>query len=202
MNHKEQREYKLTVAVLNDLNAEGRIRAFQGKCLAASDIIQATLDARGVRCKTLECNLVVVNGRNTPGSISFVGFDSVDEVKPEDVDTHVVVLVEAEQPFIVDASVGHIAGDDKYVVVTPLTNKDPDVIAETTFNGVRMVYRVKKNIRLAGLHQKSLMGRLLEDQKIRKEVTLLNKLVWVGLALGAANVLFNISAIWLRLISM
>lgn len=195
---KDQPEYKTVVAVMKDLGDSGRVKLFQGKCIAASDIIQALFDARGLRAKSLECTLVVVNGRNIAGSVSFVGFDSVDEVKPEDFDTHVVVLVEAELPFIVDASVGHIVGNDKYVVITPLSNKDPDVIADTTAASVRLVYRVKKNIRLTSMHQKNLLDRVIEDQKVKKEVGYLNKLVWIGLGIGVFNILANLAQIVLK----
>lgn len=188
---KSQREYKVVTDIIKELADSNRIAHFQGKCVAACDILQALFDAKGLRAKTFECTLVVVNGRNKPGSVAFVGFDSIEEVRAGDLDTHVVILVEAETPFIVDASVGNIVGNDKYVIVTPLSNKDPDVIADSVVNGVQLVYRVKKNIRLFSVHQKNLLDKIIEDQKIKKDVGLLSWMVRILIGVGVFNMIAN-----------
>lgn len=188
----EQPEYELVCKLIQDLDRGEVLDKLNANCLAAGEMIQNALDSSGVRSKIVECNLLISKDAKTPyiKPIHFVGYNFIGR-GPNAVDTHVVVLVEAQTPFIVDASIGYLMQEPKLVIVAPLSNRDPDILAEQVHNDYSLTYRVKKNIRLTNLHQKTLLDRVLEDQKIRKDVGVLGWLVRILIAVGVFNMIAN-----------
>ena len=194
----EQPEYKATKKLIAEMDADGAIVRFQGACLPASEIIQAILHSRGVRSRILECTALVANGPGNGNSVHFVGFDSLVPLQPNEVDTHMVVLVEAAQPFIVDASIGTKMGNARYVVVAPLSSTDPDIIAEAAFKGATVTYRVRKNIRYFNVHQKTLFERLEAERKVQSDISALYTIVKIAVGLGAFNMVLNMILVSLK----
>lgn len=200
MKFEDQDEYKKVVELIRELDADGMIERFQGACVASSEVIQAILHARGVKSRFLECNALIANAKNNGNSIHFIGFNTIVPLKQNEVDTHVVVLVEAAIPFIIDASIGHKMGSGKFVVISPLSSSDPDIISEASFHGALVTYRVKKNIRYATIHQKSLVDRMNEEQKTKSDVGMLMNTVKILLFIGGINMIANATIIILKIL--
>lgn len=191
INIKDQPEYKAVEHLIAEMNADNTIQRFQGACVPASEIVQAILHSRGIKSRLIECTALVVNSPSNGNSVHFIGFDSLVPLKPNEMDTHVIVLVEAANPFIIDASIGHKMGNPRYVVVSPLSSSDPDIISEASFKGAKVTYRVRKNIRYYNLHQKSLIDRLEAERKMQSDIATLFSttriLVWIGVFNMVAN---------------
>lgn len=191
----DQKEYEALRKVVQDLDRADILERLNGNCVSAADLIQNALDTMGVKSRILECSLIVTHNINSASNgqkqSHFVGFNFFTSQDPNSVDTHAVTLVEAEIPFIVDASVGYLINNPKLVVVAPLSNRDPDVIADQHTEEHTLTYRVKKNIRLTNIHQKTLLERTLSDQKTRKDVTTLGWLVRILIGVGVFNMIAN-----------
>lgn len=198
--YTEQSEYTAVQQLISEMDNDGAIARFQGACLPASEIIQAILHSRGVRSRLLECTALVANSPANGGAVHFVGFDSLVPLQPHEVDTHMIVLVEAKQPFIIDASIGNKMGNPRYVVVAPLSGADPDIIAEASFKGASVTYRVRKNIRYFNVHQKTLVDRLEGERKVQVDISTLRTVTKLLLGLGVFNMCLNITLLILKAI--
>lgn len=146
----------------------------------------------------LECNALVSNSPSNGNSIHFIGFDSLVPLSANETDTHFIVLVEAETPFVIDASIGHKMGNPRYVVVSELSSTDPDIISEASFIDSKVTYRVKKNLRYFNIHQKTLTEKIESERKTQSDIVSLYSLVKISIAVGAINVLANTALIVLK----
>jgi hypothetical protein len=198
IKYTEQPEYTAVQKLILEMAQDGTIARFQGACLPASEIIQGVLHARGVTSRILECTALVVNSPSNGNAVHFIGFDSLVPLKPHETDTHIIVLVDAPVPFVVDASIGNKMGSDKLVVVAPLSSTDPDIIATASFKEAKVTYRVRKNVRYFNLHQKTMLERLELDRKTQLNIEKLFVFVKVLLGIGAFNMLANTILIVLK----
>jgi hypothetical protein len=189
--YTEQSEYITVQKLLKEMNDDGIITRFQGACLPASEIVQAILHSRGVKSRLLECTALVNNNSATDKSIHFIGFDTIVPLKEEETDTHIVVLVEAGQPFVIDCTIGNKLGNPRYVVVAPLSSNDPDIIAEAKYKNASVTYRVKKHPRFFNIHQKTLIEKLETEKKVQTDITSLFGLVKMSIGIGIFNVIAN-----------
>lgn len=194
-------EYRVVNIVLTALDGNGLLERLAGNCITAADIIQSLLDAEGVKSRIVECNLVITQHTEGLTNLALIGYNSVNGIVPakSQIDTHAVVLVDCKIPFIVDASIGHNVGNPKFVVLAQLSNRDPDVIAELQYGDVNFVYRVKKNIRLTTLHQKTLLERIKTEEATRTKVDLVDYLVRIAIGLGLINVIINTALLWFKI---
>jgi len=199
-DYDKQSEYAAVQQLIAEMDNDGAIARFQGACLPASEIIQAILHSRGVRSRLLECTALVTNSPSTGGAVHFVGFDSLVPLQPHEVDTHMIVLVEAAKPFIIDASIGNKLGNPRYVVVAPLSGADPDIIAEASFKGASVTYRVRKNIRYFNVHQKTLVERLEGERKVLLDISTLRTFTRLLLGLSLFNMCLNLTLVVLKAI--
>jgi hypothetical protein len=197
-DYQKQSEYQVVQKFIQELSADGTLMRFQGACLPASEITQAILHARGVKSRLLECTALVVNSPTNGGSIEVIGFNTLVPLGPLETDTHFVVLVEARVPFIIDLSVGHKMGSDKYAVVAPLFATDPEIIAQASFQAASVTYRVKKNPRYLTLHQKTMLDKLEEDRDTRDRLQGVGVLVKVAIGLSLLNFAANALLVMLK----
>jgi hypothetical protein len=195
---QKQKEYQIVQQFAKELAADGTLMRFQGACLPAAEITQAILHSRGVKSRLLECTALVVNSPTNGGSVEFVGFDTLVPLGPLETDTHFIVLVEADIPFIIDLSIGHKMGSDKLVVVAPLFATDPEIIAKSSFNVASVTYRVKKNPRYLTLHQKTMLDKLEDDRATRDRLQGVSVLVKVAIGLSLLNFAANALLVLLK----
>jgi hypothetical protein len=199
LKYTEQAEFRAAQQLIAEMDADGAVARFQGACLPASEVIQAVLHSRGIKSRLLECTALVVNSPTNGNNIEFIGFDTLVPLQINEADTHMVVLVEAEQPFIVDASIGYKMGSHKYVVLAPLNATDPDIIAEAGFKQASVTYRVKKNLRFNTVHQKTLTERLETERRVQEELKSVSAVVKVAIGLGVGNLLLNLTLLAFKL---
>lgn len=197
-DYKDQKEYKIVEHLIREMDNDGTIVRFQGACLPASEIIQAILHSRGVKSRMLECTALVANAPENGNSVHFVGFDSLVALTPNETDTHFIVLVEAEKPFIIDASIGYKMGNPRYVVVSELSVTDPEIIAEASFIAASVTYRIKKNLRYQNIHQKTLVEKIEAERKTQTDISNLYNIVKISIAIGAINMVANTLLIVLK----
>lgn len=174
---------------------------FSGNCIAASDIIQTLLSKVGIACKILECQVSVVVEEGAGNKrYHFIGFDNYSY--PGQIDTHTVVLVEGDDPIIVDVSLSYILPPDKPVLIARVnksTNSTGEILGEFKLGPATLTYSEKKNIRLAGFHQKNLLQRILKEQDIDKNINKLKLFIICAVSLGLVNFTMNAILIVLRL---
>lgn len=182
-------ELETVEKAIKNLDLSGVLEKLDGNCITAADIFQNLLDAKGLRSKIIECSLLITNSKGN--GLALVGYNFCVAPNSDQVDTHAVVLVECNNPFIIDASISHILKKPKTVVVLPLDTKNPEVITEGEVEGFNLMYRVKKNIRLGTLHQKTLLQRVNEDIKLRSDVSFLSVMVKVLIVVGLFNAVAN-----------
>jgi hypothetical protein len=182
---KKTDEYKAVMEVLQGLNKSDLLERLNGFCVAASEVIQNMLDAKKIRSKIVECQAIVTR---KDGSFNLIGYDRLSG--PPQIDTHFVVLIEGSHPFIVDASVGYLFEKNRLVILSSLAANDPEIIAQPSFEFGTITYRTKKEIRYPQIHEKSLIRKVSEEGKIRGDITLLQKLIYISLG----GVLFNVVA--------
>ena len=102
--------------IVDKLFSSGMAVNFAHNCIAASDILQASLYSMGIKSKIVEVQLNVfrqdANGEN---DYLYIGYDSVSF--PDQIDTHVVVVTDTTVPMLIDLSLGHILPKDKNIVI-------------------------------------------------------------------------------------
>jgi arylamine N-acetyltransferase len=189
----EQPEYKKFLRVVAHLDQGGLLERMNGNCLTACEVLQSLMAKEGIDSEIIECDLIVC--KKTEGGITpvkLIGFNTMVGAPPFNIDTHTALLVKAkEQPFLADISIGYVLNDYKFVLASPLCSTSPDIIADSQWEDWHFTYRVKKNIKLPHVHQKTLLERANTELKIRKDVTTLSWLVRILIAVGIFNMFAN-----------
>lgn len=176
--------------------------AFAGNCVATCDIVQALLSQIGISSKIIECQVCVVKNIDGNRNYMFVGYDNYSY--PGQIDTHTIVITEDDNPILIDLTLGnHLPAEHQFIIERvgdpKQSTNGKEVIAEYQYRNAEVTYFVKKNLRLANIHQKNLVQRIVSEQKIDDSLKLLKKFVICALALGAINFTLNVALIILRL---
>jgi hypothetical protein len=197
-----QPEYKSFIRVVQGLDKGGLLERMNGNCLTACEVLQSLMAKEGIESEVIECDLIVCKqSENGITPIKLIGFNTMVGAPPFNIDTHAALLIKAKgQPFLADISIGYVLNDYKFILASPLCSTNPDVIAESQWEDWFFTYRVKKNIKLPHVHQKTLLERANAEIKIRKDVAFLQKIVWILVGIGLVNVTANIVSIVLKAI--
>jgi len=183
--------------VIKTIHKHNLIPKLARNCLAAGDILQASLHNTGIRSKILEVQLTATQfTENGTANYYFSGYDGISF--ENEIDTHVVVVTETATPLLIDLSISHILGDNTIVISPIVDNKN--IICELTINDIKLNYTIKKNVRVPHFYQKNLVDRIKEEVKFRENFKYL-KYGLVGIAtLSTVNFLLNSFLIVLKLI--
>jgi hypothetical protein len=132
----------------------------------------------------------------------FVGYDNYSY--PGQIDTHTIVVTEDDNPILIDMTLGHHLPQDHQYIIERISDskKNTDgkeIIAEYTFKNAEITYFAKKNLRLANIHQKNLVQRLVDEQKFKATMSFMQKMMYVTLGIALVNFLLNVVMIVLRL---
>lgn len=176
--------------IVDKLFFSGMAVNFAHNCIAASDILQASLYSMGIKSKIVEVQLNVfrqdANGEN---DYLYIGYDSVSF--PDQIDTHVVVVTDTTVPMLIDLSLGHILPKDKNIVIIPAATDEENVIGKIQVSNLSLTYFIKRNVKLPNLHQKNIVQRMLEDQKTNQKVEWIQKMVNILLLFSLINFTLN-----------
>lgn len=193
--------YQIITRVLQELWNRGLLQRFDGECIAAADILQHSLAQAGINSRLVEVQLSIVSEDSRSGMVwHFVGFNN--NFVTQGVDTHMIVITETEQPWLLDLSIANTLGGDSPWVIEPLIDSSELHIAKYQIERCQLIYHPKQNIKLMGLHQKTLLERISSDQRMNKWLQRLIIISAIGLALGIINAVFNVSLITLRLMTL
>ncbi len=198
--------YHKIKSVVDALMSGSNGNEFSGNCIAASDILQTVLSKAGIACKILECQVsIVVEEGSGNKRYHFIGYDNYSY--PGQIDTHTVVLTEADDPILIDISLGYILSTEQPVVIERIKRNEKEIssdgtIGEFKVGNATLSYSEKKNIRLAGFHQKNLLQRILKEQDIDKNMNKLKLFIICAVSLGVINFSLNAILIILRLLNI
>lgn len=193
--------YLTITRVIQELWNRGLLQRFDGECIAAADILQHSLAQVGIKSRLVEVQLSIVSEDPRSGMVwHFVGFNN--NFVTQGVDTHMVVITETEQPWLLDLSIAKTLGGDSPWVIEPLIDSSELHIAKYQIERCQLIYHPKQNIKLLGLHQKTLLDRITQDHRMNKWVQRLIIISMIGLGLGVINAIFNVSLLALRIITM
>ena len=194
-------DFPIIQSIINSLWVSGIIPRGAGYCLGMSDTLLKLLERKGIKCKLIECKLIVLN-KNPPGmhlvgqegSLSFNNLSNQNQI-----DTHVVLVTETSIPMLIDTSIGFINKDIPYIC-GPLNGKD-DVLAEYNKNDSEWIYLRKELEILPELHQKSLLERIKTDAKVEKTLNFMKIIIICIICMSIINFSLNITAIILKLMN-
>jgi len=172
---------------------------FFGNCVSSCDIIQQVLSQEGIKSKILECQLSIIKTDNeNQKQFFFIGYDG--NSTPGQIDTHTILLVEDDEPILIDISIGQIFLPDNRVVVEKISSKiDSSIIAEYIIGNLVLSYKHKHNLKLPSIHQKNLVQRIIFEQDNERSIKFLKKLIIAAVAFGLFNFTLNLLLIWIRL---
>jgi len=191
------KNYTIIRDVLASLIKSEGAQSFYGNCVASADIIQTMLARAGVPSKIMECQVAIVKNTEEGRNFLFVGYDNYSY--PGQIDTHTVVVTEEEHPILIDLSLGHALPQHRPVIVERVNGIEPTVIADLNIENARITYSEKKNLRLAQIHQKNLLQRMIAEQNTEKTLSVLRMLIIGAITLGGVNFIMNMTLIVLRL---
>jgi hypothetical protein len=175
--------------VIDNLYKSGMAINFAHNCIAASDILQASLHSIGIKSKIIEVQLNVFRDDGTDNKdYLYIGYDGV--TFPGEIDTHVVVITETKEPLLIDLSLGHILPSDRNRIITKCNPKNK-YIASLDVGNLKLSYFVKTSVKMPHLHQKNLVERMIEDNKTRNVVDQLRVFIYFLMGLSIINFTLN-----------
>lgn len=191
-------QYHKIKSIVDKLKNTNRLMNFAGNCVSTADIMQHLISHVGIPCKIIECQACLIRNDGQTQDYMFVGYD--DRQYPGQIDTHVVVITTDDSPLLIDMSLAHLLPKDRpYIVERVRKNDDPNVISEFNLENITITYTEKKMIKLPSIHQKNLLDRIMNDQKMNSTIKTLRAFVMCAVALGLVNFTLNILLIVLRL---
>lgn len=190
-------QYQAIKDIIRTLDTCGTSKSFPGNCVAACDIFQNIAGRLGLKTKIIECQATITTqdqlGRQ---NFMFVGFDNA--AFEGEIDTHTILIIDAEIPILVDLSLSNLLPAEYPYIICEVT-PNQDTFAEVSYGNVSIKYQEKKNIKLPRVHQKNLLQRFIDEQKLSKTVEHLKIFVMCAVGLGLINFALNVIMIVLRL---
>jgi hypothetical protein len=191
-------QYHKIKDIVDKLKNTNRLMNFAGNCVSTADVMQHLISHAGIPCKIIECQACLIRNDGETQDYLFIGYD--DKQYPGQIDTHVVVVTTDENPLLIDMSLAHVLPKDRpYIVERMKKTDDPNVISEFNLENITITYTEKKAIRLPSIHQKNLLDRIINEQKLTAGVKTLRTFVICAVALGLINFTLNLLLIVLRL---
>ena len=181
---KQNPDYEKIAATVSRLMNNGVIRMGQGWCISMCDMLYTLLKQQGIESKMVECQATVTQRlQDGTDSVALIGFD--DSNNPGHISSHVVLVTLTTPPMIIDASIGHILPQDQNVLVDRCLDQiSGRVFANICTDTLTITYQEKLTPKIPLTHQQSVIDRIVTDQKIFSDITLLKKLNYIGIALS------------------
>jgi hypothetical protein len=194
-------QYRRVESVIDQMFNTGVLQHAAGNCIALSELLQHLLMENSVNCKLIECKIMITERRQGQlVDFKYVGWDGGRYNRlPDAVDTHMMVVTEGDQPLLIDLSIPHVLPPPRVLICEPVNSLDPDVIAEYQWGDLKFRYDVKKNPRLLGLHQTSLLERISKEREQARTVRWLKVILGVVAVATMFNLFLNTTAMILRI---
>jgi hypothetical protein len=188
MNLEQTDYYKKIKNVVNELYLSGLVETGSGYCLSMSDIVHKLLHKEGIESTLVECNLMVIV-KNPPGLylMGYKGFHENTYDSTKKMENHIVCVTKTEIPILIDLSISHI-DKNVFFICSPILNVETHTnLAEFEFESSTWTYTERLNSELPRLHQKSIINRIKEDQRITKEIKFIKLIIISLFAISSAN---------------
>jgi hypothetical protein len=192
-------DYERIKSCLDRLCASDTVTRLPGNCISACDILQNMLTFYDIPSRIIECQAMFIKQNQAIKDFLFVGFNNVN-VDHGTVDSHVVIVTNTEPPILIDAACGHLMPQHQQIICRVLDNVDPTVIATFAIDDITVTYHHKKIIRLPGLHQKTLIDRMREEQDTKHRIRFLTRMLWILFGIACYNFLANNALLVLKMI--
>jgi hypothetical protein len=184
--------------VVDTLYTSGIAVNFAHNCIAACDILQASLHTIGIKSKIIEVQLNIFRDDGSDKKdYLYIGYDGT--TFPGEIDTHVVVVTETKQPILIDLSLGHVLPSNKNRVLAKC-NPENKYIASLDVDNLKLSYFIKSSTKLPSLHQKNLVERMIEDNKTRNTVENLKIFIYFLMGISIINFTLNSSLLILKIV--
>lgn len=193
-------QYQRIETVIDQIFNTGVLQHAAGNCIALSEMLQHLLAENFVSSRLVECKVMVTESRDGfLTDFKYVGWDGGRYNRvPDAVDTHVIVVTEGETPILIDLSIPHVLTMPRVMICEPVNSLDPDVIAEYRWGNRKVRYDIKKNPRLLGLHQTTLLDRLRIESENKRRMNTLQIVVAVLTVATMVNLMLNTSQLLFR----
>jgi hypothetical protein len=177
-------DYNRVSATIFRLIQSGATQMGQGWCVSMSDTVYTLLRQQGINSRLVECQASVTGTTREGGVYSrVVGVDQA-YTTPYEVSSHVVVVAETTPPLIIDASIGHLL-PDAAVLIDRCGEPSPDrIFGDFQQENFHITYQEKLNPKVPLVHQASVINRIVTDQRIFSDISLLKRLNYIGIAMG------------------
>jgi hypothetical protein len=203
-NLETQAYYRQIVTTLKNMDQAGLIDRLAGQCVAACDLVQNFLHQVGIESKIVEVQLSVANTNEERPEVPdfmFIGFDGMSY--PGQIDTHVIVITKTEIPLFIDLSISHLLPPGQKFVLEPLPKtsvgtKDFPMLSEYSYSGIKLSYQEKKHSRYPVLHQKNIVERLAEDQRMQRNFKFISGVAILSLIITLVNLGLNSGLLYLK----
>jgi hypothetical protein len=195
-------EYQQILGIIEKMDVAGLLDRLSGQCIAACDLVQHFLYQVGIESKIVEVQLSVSNpSSETPNvpDFMFIGFDGMNY--PGQIDTHVVVITKTEIPFLIDLSIAYTLPQGHRFVFRPVETvikNDLRILAEFDIKGSKYSYQEKKSSKYPTLHQKTILEKLIEDQKMSKNFKIISYIAILSLIITLINMGLNSGLLYLK----
>jgi hypothetical protein len=193
-------QYQRIESVIDQMFNTGVLQHAAGNCIALSELLQHLLTENRVASRLVECKVMITESRDGfLTDFKYVGWDGGRYNRlPDAVDTHMVVVTEGDTPILIDLSIPHVLTLPRVLICEPVNSLDPDIIAEYQWGDRKIRYDIKKNPRLLGLHQTSLLDRMREHTQMQRSVRTLKIVIAVVTAATMLNLVLNTSQLLFR----
>jgi hypothetical protein len=198
-------QYHKIVDLINNLvSSDAIMSSFAGNCIGTCDIVQSLLSQVGIPSKIVECQ-VNIAGYNDGGEriFYFVGYDNYNY--PGQIDTHTVIVTESENPILIDLSLGKNLPRDAQLIIERVgadkfDESGKEIIGKFKVKNIDVIYYAKKNLRLANIHQKNIVQRIVREQEFERTIQFVKVMLYFTLSLGCINFILNMTLIAIKVI--
>jgi hypothetical protein len=187
-------QYKPIMDVIDKLQKSGIIWNLHGNCFAAADMVSTMLIQSGVDNQIVECQVSICKEENGHTHFCLVGYDNFSF--NGQVDTHVVVVTKTSLPVLIDLSISQYLSESHPFIVVKVDQTNPDNLCDFKFDNFRLIYQVKRNIRMATLHQKSLLDKIKKDGETTDKINFMSRAMWVIISFTIINFIANMILIF------
>lgn len=183
------REYQQIIGTIRDLYTNGVIQRSSGYCLSASDMVYKILSANDIKCRMVECSLVVKT--HNPPSLNIIGDDNLLEIANNNniMNSHVVVITETEIPMIIDLSVGYLYESTKvpFILDEFTLESNKSLTYKISYSNSTWVYQEKSSPKVPEIYQSSILNRINTDKKIFNDIKYIKKIVYIIIIISSLN---------------
>jgi hypothetical protein len=182
--------YQKVKSFVDGLHSAGMLENGSGYCLSMSDIIHKLLHKEGIKSKLVECSLMVTL-KNPPSLylMGYPGFNSNNFDGEKMLQTHIICVTETETPILIDLSISHIDKNIPYICAPIIKREVHTNIAEYDFETSTWTYQEKVDTELPKLHQRSILDRIEQDNKVTRQINFIKTFMLVILGISTLNLI-------------